>query len=236
MSFENKYPYTDFHELNLDWFLAEFKKVTNKVTSLDATVQEFTAFVTNYFNNLDVQEEINKKLDEMYASGELSALIENLFSDFEDEINDEISAQNTVISGQNSRITTLEGRMDTFSTLTEGSTTGDAELADIRVGANGVTYPSAGDAVRGQFSELSDELKDYMGIINIRWILGYVNISTGVIYPTNDNGIHTNFIPVTPNERIYVVPTSLSGYSSHAIFYTGNTEGSYLSYLALSCN
>ena len=148
--FNNKYPYTDFHELNLDWFLAEFKKVTDKVTTLDATVQEFTEFVTNYFNNLDVQEEINNKLDQMAADGSLSALIQPLFDEYKTEIDEEVSNQNEAITTQSGRILVLEGRMDEFSSLTEGSTTGDAELADIRVGVDGKIYPNAGDAVRDQ--------------------------------------------------------------------------------------
>ena len=153
------YPYTDMHELNLDWFLARFKEYyehiteqDQKITTLEETVEQFTSFVTNYFDNLDVQTEINNKLDALVADGTLKNLLEPYFDELVADVTSDIASQDN-------KIAALEGRMDEFSRLEEGSTSGDAELADIRVAYNGYTYPNAGDAVRGQVNFLFSNLK-----------------------------------------------------------------------------
>lgn len=53
-------------------------------------------------------------------------------------------------------------RIDSFTRLEEGSTTGDAELIDARIGANGITYDNLGSAIREQNKKLItviDEIK-----------------------------------------------------------------------------
>ena len=77
--FFDQYPYTNMHNVNLDWVLQAVKswgamveQNNQNFINLEAANQSFKEYVTNYITNLDVQEEINNKLDEMLRSGALT--------------------------------------------------------------------------------------------------------------------------------------------------------------------
>ena len=131
------------------------------VTNLRTAYEKLQSYVNNYFSTLDVQEEINNKLDNMASSGELYEIIRR-YTD-------------PIVNEQNEKINVLKSRMDTFASLPNGSTTGDAELTDIRVGYNSIVYPSAGDAVREQVGELNGDLTQLANATNCTKIVG-INI------------------------------------------------------------
>lgn len=86
-------PYTNFHELNQDWFLDEFNKVLKEwaemkksFSNLNDAFNDLHDYVQDYFKNLDVQEEINNKLNEMYANGELEDIINTIFYKIEKDV------------------------------------------------------------------------------------------------------------------------------------------------------
>lgn len=104
--------------------------------------------------------------------------------------------------------------------LPAGSTTGDAELADIRVGANGKVYGTAGEAVRGQLQENKEQtdeavasLKEEVVILNndvfsflerkiLTTVVGYSIREDGKC--EHKNGCNIKKYSVAEGEIIYV--------------------------------
>lgn len=80
-------------------------------------------------------------------------------------------------------------------------TEGNEELVDIRIGANGITYLTAGEAVRGQYNKLNEDIKKIVTIeenaidlSNYPASVGYLTPSTGVFTPTENRQRTTSAI------------------------------------------
>ena len=74
--------------------------------------------------------------------------------------NNDMATQSARITNNETEIATLQSRMDTFANLDEGSTTGDAELQDIRTDFTGQAYSTAGNSTRGQAKFLNNKIDD----------------------------------------------------------------------------
>lgn len=93
-----------------------------------------------------------------------------------DDLNEHVDStiQTTVAAKTASlqnEINVLDGRVDQIEALPDGSTTADAELVDIRVGADGTTYPTAGDAVRDQITDLKEDFQNNINTVTNKMIL-----------------------------------------------------------------
>ena len=76
-------------------------------------------------------------------------------------------------------------RIDSFVALPQGSTQGDAELIDARVGANGVVYDSLGSSIRSQYLE-----KIALNRLNPSISKNFEPRYVPVIYETKENGFY----------------------------------------------
>lgn len=184
----------------------------------------------------------------------VQAGLAQLESTLTQDLNTEKAARQTAISALQEAIaeeaaaretedTVLSARIDEFTRLPSGSTAGDAELADIRVSADGVTYPTAGDAVRAQVNGLIADVNPEIAenLLVLDWTLGKLINETGVIGDSQYFAT-TDYIHVLNGDRLFDytelyrqglgatnVPyiTYIAVYDTHKAFITRTQFGTY---------
>lgn len=111
MSFEN-FPYTDFHALNLDWIVKIVKECKELSGETAIGLADLKKYVQDYFSDLNVQTQINNKLDEMESDGSLAQIInQDIFSGLNAEIESvktDSLANTAAITGIKNAITTVK--------------------------------------------------------------------------------------------------------------------------------
>ena len=147
---------------NVDSIGEAFNDLGGRFESLQSSFIELSEMVDNYFDNLDVQQEINNKLDEMAQDGTLDALIQPLVDSAVSDAVSEWLEENVNPAGS--------------AVVVDSSLTVSGAAADAKV---------TGDEIRDLKSDLSQPSMN----INTEDV-GRYTINSGVITPTAASNIN----------------------------------------------
>ena len=111
MAFYDKFPYTNFHELNLDWILTKTRELQTDIDRINAWKETFSAQINAQISNLI--SEVNEEFTQLKAD------IEKEFTDYRNETDAKFEAQREETNKQfalltaavNTRLTAFDGRI-----------------------------------------------------------------------------------------------------------------------------
>lgn len=79
MGFFNNFPYTNFHDLNLDWILKSSRKAVDDSAKAVEIATESKDYITNYINSDDFKNAVGGAVQQFVDSGEIENIIADQF-------------------------------------------------------------------------------------------------------------------------------------------------------------
>ena len=80
MALFDQFPYTNMHEINLDWVISQIKTLIGEWQSFDEEMrgkyQDLVDYVNHYFESLDVPASVRAVIDQMIEDGTMAEVIE----------------------------------------------------------------------------------------------------------------------------------------------------------------
>ena len=124
----------------------------------------------------------------------------------EHSLTEEIDSVKTQLSQKASEqdLAIERARIDSFTKLGEGSTTGDAELIDVRIDIYGNTHINAGNSIRSQINGVYASFSDYFNYSEKKTISKILDMQIGVVAIPNSQ-------VTTSTNRAYCITTLNKG-------------------------
>lgn len=177
------------------------------VQELQNLYVELKNYVDNYFTNLDVQDEINNKLNEMAEDGTLLNIVKPYIDEFQNTISNQLNGLSTKVnslaSGTPIPVSSISEMSDTSKTYLL-TTDGNWYYYNGNQWTSGGTYQATSIALNSVYNKnttfkklAGNNMIDYENII----LNGYYNQEGNWISDNNYNC--TGFIPVSENTEYF---------------------------------
>ena len=200
--------------------VAGFDQLNDIVNDYVEQFNELHDYVHDYFDNLDVQQEINNKLDAMVADGSFQPLLDTTFSQY---FNYMKSYTDNALDGKVDKNGTGQVTYNNLSqSVKEMFTGGNTPVVGINsVGTDNIIDDTV------SYQKLNDNGKNGVAgfnqkkIIGLNWEQGTRHVdSEGALTPSNNTIVTTEPISISVGMRI----TTKSGYKAAVYSYTSGSR------------
>ena len=132
--------------------------------SIAKVVDGLNEYVPDTFDANERYNKTNWRTGDRISQGKLNKIEDAIYKINQNEKNDKEALNKQITSNFNvlqsqteNELEIVRKRMDSFTRLQEGSTTGDSELIDARIGVDAFVYDNLGGAIRTQINDINKD-------------------------------------------------------------------------------